>query len=547
MKGHTTSARPRTRSRRSLLFIVLAATLGVVFSALIGAWIAAPRVERAARERLIRALEDEFDSSVEIDRLDVSLYPQFEQIGEGIRLRLHGRRDVPPLITFSRYVARTDWSSLLLQRPRRIDHLGVESLQIVMPPRERRRGQPNDGPGGCTQPGPLDLGRHYGEIPSPEPVLLLRDMTADAARLELLPRNPAKRPRIFDIHRLRLGSVAPEQAFEFRAVLTNPAPEGLIDTSGRFGPWSKESPSLTPLSGEYAFQDADLSRFKGISGTLSSTGRYEGVLEQVYVTGNTDVPDFQLSVSDSPTRLATAFVACVDGTDGDTYLRRVEARFRQTALLASGKVEGHADKPGRTIALDVKIDKGRVEDLILLAVKGNRPFLTGGVQLGASFVLPPGEEDVARRIELAGRFLISGGTFTDRDVQRKIDELSRRGRGAVEESAGTLAPSDFEGQFRLANGVMRFARLQFSVRGAIVRLAGRYDLESETLDFEGTLRLQATVSQTTTGVKSLLLKVIDPLFKHDDAGAVIPIAITGTRSKPEFKVQVMRALLRRVR
>jgi hypothetical protein len=42
-------------------------------------------------------------------------------------------------------------------------------------------------------------------------------------------------------------------------------------------------------------------------------------------------------------------------------------------------------------------------------------------------------------------------------------------------------------------------------------LSGRYDLRQETLDFMGTVRLQATVSETMTGVKRVLLKPIDPL------------------------------------
>ena len=51
--------------------------------------------------------------------------------------------------------------------------------------------------------------------------------------------------------------------------------------------------------------------------------------------------------------------------------------------------------------------------------------------------------------------------------------------------------------------------------------------------------------RTTTGVKSLLLKMVDPLFSRKDAGTVLPIHITGTRSDPKFGVDVKRALLRK--
>jgi hypothetical protein len=59
----------------------------------------------------------------------------------------------------------------------------------------------------------------------------------------------------------------------------------------------------------------------------------------------------------------------------------------------------------------------------------------------------------------------------------------------------------------------------------------------------GTLKLDAKLSQTTTGIKSFLLKAIDPLFKKKDAGAVIPIKVTGTRSQPSFGLDVARVVL----
>jgi hypothetical protein len=80
-----------------------------------------------------------------------------------------------------------------------------------------------------------------------------------------------------------------------------------------------------------------------------------------------------------------------------------------------------------------------------------------------------------------------------------------------------------------------------------VRLAGGYGLETEALDFDGTVRLQAKVSEMTKGVKSILLKVIDPLFSRKDAGTVLPIHIKGTRAQPKFEVDVKGALLRKAK
>ena len=67
----------------------------------------------------------------------------------------------------------------------------------------------------------------------------------------------------------------------------------------------------------------------------------------------------------------------------------------------------------------------------------------------------------------------------------------------------------------------------------------------ETLDFKGQLLLNAKISQTTTGWKSLLLKVVDPLFKgKNGSGSAIPIKISGSRNAPDFGLDVRRVFRR---
>jgi hypothetical protein len=101
------------------------------------------------------------------------------------------------------------------------------------------------------------------------------------------------------------------------------------------------------------------------------------------------------------------------------------------------------------------------------------------------------------------------------------------------------------GPFTLKNTAMTFPRLTFGVPGATVRLSGRYHMRRETLDFMGTLSMQATVSQTVTGFKRWLLKPVDPLFSRDGMGTVLPIRIGGTRSDPAFALDVKSAIKRR--
>jgi hypothetical protein len=65
-------------------------------------------------------------------------------------------------------------------------------------------------------------------------------------------------------------------------------------------------------------------------------------------------------------------------------------------------------------------------------------------------------------------------------------------------------------------------------------MTGTYTLDGQTFDFRGKARLDAKVSQMTTGWKSILLKPIDPFFSKKGVGTEVPIKITGTESAPHF-------------
>jgi hypothetical protein len=100
--------------------------------------------------------------------------------------------------------------------------------------------------------------------------------------------------------------------------------------------------------------------------------------------------------------------------------------------------------------------------------------------------------------------------------------------------------SDFAGKFVLGDGVMTFSNLTFEVPGASVYLDGTYALHNQEIDFQGSLRLQATLSQLTTGWKSALLKPFNKLFEKEGAGTFVPIKITGTGSDPHFGLDIKR-------
>jgi hypothetical protein len=94
------------------------------------------------------------------------------------------------------------------------------------------------------------------------------------------------------------------------------------------------------------------------------------------------------------------------------------------------------------------------------------------------------------------------------------------------------------GQFVMSGGAIRFDALGFDLPGADIQLAGVYGIRSQALDFSGTLAMDATISKAAGGgIKGFFLKAVDPIFRKQGKGAVIPITITGPREEPKFGVQ----------
>jgi len=172
--------------------------------------------------------------------------------------------------------------------------------------------------------------------------------------------------------------------------------------------------------------------------------------------------------------------------------------------------------------------------------------MTGALRLNTKLVLPPGDVDVVKKLQLAGHFTIAGARFTDAGVQQKINDLSHRTRGKAAEPEIERVSSQFTGTFKLGGGTLTIPTVTFDVPGAVVRLSGTYALVPETINFVGTALTEATMSQMTTGFKSKLIKIIDPLFeKRGGGGSEIPLKISGTRSNPSFGFDKRRFFKRR--
>jgi hypothetical protein len=482
------------------------------------------RAEPILRGYVVETLSAKFKSKVELDAFHVSLFQGLQVSGNG--LRLFGNADpnnhepgFQPLIGVAEFRFRMGIMDLF-HTPIHVDAVYVKGLQLNLPPREQRVQMQNLPQGGKVK------------------VKIIVDrLVCEQTELIINTLRPGKLPLEFDIESLKMTSIGPNGPMHFDANLTNPKPVGNILSSGSFGPWQADSPRDTPLRGTYSFKDADLGTIKGIGGILSSTGKYDGILDKITVDGTTDTPDFRIAVSGRPVPLHTDFHAIVDGTSGDTFLQPVKAKILNTWLTANGSVVRMKSPKGHQVELDVVIEKGKIEDLLKLAVRTDPPIMTGFVRLKTKFDLPPGDPEVADRLKLAGNFQVSGTHFTNEKIQEKVDALSMRSQGKPKLAKDNIPDnvrSDLKGTFDLAAGLISFSQLEFEVPGTRVDLTGTYSLDGNQFDFHGKAKMDAKLSQMVTGWKSILLKPADPFFSKDGAGTEIPVKITGTKSEPHF-------------
>jgi hypothetical protein len=275
---------------------------------------------------------------------------------------------------------------------------------------------------------------------------------------------------------------------------------------------------------------------------LSSKGEFKGILERIDVDGTTTTPDFGLGVDGNPVPLDTKFHAIVDGTTGNTMLDPVHAKLGNTVIVARGGVFRVPGSKYRRIQLEATSSGGRVEDLLKLAVKAPKPPMTGDVSLKTRIDIPAGTGPIAQRLKLDGRFEIKEAQFSELNIQNKVAALSHRAQGHPEVNTPGDVASNFSGKFVLGDGVMTLSELTFGVPGAKVNLDGTYALHDQAVDFKGALRLDAKISELTTGWKSILLKPFNRLFEKDGAGTYLPITISGTGSAPHFGIDMHHVL-----
>lgn len=357
------------------------------------------------------------------------------------------------------------------------------------------------------------------------------EIVADGSVVEFESREPGREPLRFDVHEATFKSVTWGSPFGYHLKFHNPNPPGEIAVDGKFGPWTKGKPEVTPMSGEYTFDHADLGVYGGVSGTLSSKGKFEGPLQHINVTGTTETPDFQVT-GNHKFKLLSKFDAYVDGQNGDTFLNRVEAHFGRTTLLAEGSIAGVKGRKGKFTNLQLSTRHGRIEDILGLFTTERAP-MSGESGIRAKVEIPPSHEPFLRKVKLEGTFGIDEGSFAKPETQKGVDELSAGARGENKEDPETVM-TGLKGQVTLVEGLAHFSEISFEIPGAKAHMQGTYSILNHKIDLHGQLRVDTKISKTASGVKSLLLKVMDPIFKKKKHGEIVPVHILGTYEKPDF-------------
>src|SRR6476661_2232863 len=480
------------------------------------------------REAMTKRLERASSAQVEMRGFHSTYFPFPGCIADDVVFRQKtsapGQRPGDPFLTIRKLTIESTFAGLL-SKPGRIRRIVADGLRLHVP---------HEG------------ANLHSEANSGSDQTIIEELRADNALLELATGHNGENKLVFQIHQALFHEIGGRNAVPFQVSLRLPVPPGEVESSGSIGPWRDQKGTVrsTAISGKYVLTRADLGVFKALGGIVSSRGEFSGNLEKLNVAGTTDTPDFEVKQSRHPFHLSTQFHGVVDMKNGDLVLPTLEARLGNTNLLAHGSVSG---KP-KTVTLDVTHGQGEIQDLILLFSDAKRSPVLGPVVFQTNVVLPPEHRPFKERVRLTGNFSINRASFTSANTQKDVDQLSERAEGKKDKEKDhdqdddangfERVMTDLKGDVVLKDGVATFSPVSFAVPGAAADMRGTYNLLNKRIDLRGKMRMLATISQATTGAKSIFLKVLDPFYKKKKkgAGAEVPIKMTGTYGHTHFSV-----------
>ena len=201
-----------TNLRRRWLAIGLGIVAIVVGIGLIGLIVLAPMIKSVVHQRAQKALEDRFESSVQVKNFEVDLFPRPKIILEGVTFQHRKYSGFPPLIELARVEADANLAGLLLHHVRQVNLVGLK----IHIPKGQKDGSSSDASSGKKK--------------EPHFPVILDTVAADDALVEIIRAAGEKPPLEFNIHQLRMQNVdldeppisPPNSVIQNRAVRSPP-------------------------------------------------------------------------------------------------------------------------------------------------------------------------------------------------------------------------------------------------------------------------------------------------------------------------------------
>lgn len=464
-------------------------------------------------------LERTFRSRVLVKRYHRTYFPHPGYVADGVTFYRHGDTQIPPLATLDRMTVVGSWTNLLFH-PHELYEIRLGGLHVQIPP-------------AGTKARELDF---HGDMVSPsEQTIAIETIIADGTTLDFLAASSSP-PLRLQFPELQIHNVHRGQPLSFSARVLIPKPQGTVLASGSVGPFRTNDYGATPLSGTYSLQNADLSRVHGVAGHASANGRYNGTFSGIETFGKVAIPDFR-AASAHVVQLNADYRVLVNGTNGDVKIQNTVVRTGENLITASGSVAGKPNNVNLTIAT-----KGsRIQDLLKI-VEHDDPSMVGKVSFHAAVSLKSGAGKFLQRLGVRGELSLAQVSFVTPGTQHDMDAFSAR----VQKDAPANSRSDPPPVTATASlstifneGTAYFPDIHVALPGADAHLHGTFNLLDTRIHFTGKADLERDISHATTGWKSALLKPLSPFFRHNDAGSIVSIAVTGTATKPKITQDIL--------
>jgi len=461
-------------------------------------------------------LEDVLASQVTFTGYHRTYFPNPGFVATGITMRRRSAPNLPPLGHVDTMIVRGTWSDLVMLR-QRVELVDITGLHVVVPPIGSKENHEDFPPGSGSD--------FTGPDTSIERFVVHKSL------LEI--QRLGGKPFSFPIKQLEIRNLHKGEALNYAVEMQNAIPTGYILARGSMGPMNAKDFASTPVSGNFAFTQVNLHDVGDISGTLDAHGVFKGTLAAMEVETNAETKNFAVT-DGKPTPVEATMRGTLYGSNGDLDIHSIDVRIRETSIHAVGSIKGNP----KVTNFDISLERGRAEDVMQPFVQEEVP-ITGSVWLKShAYVGPPGD-GFMERLRMTGVLNVPAERLSDRDDEKSLSAFSERAQGNRKPNTGVApdnkpmdvtkdALSSVRGAVRLENGVVSTSRVTFKVPGAEATMAGTFRFDGEVAHLTGNLKMDTDISHTTTGFKSFLLKPLAPFFKKKNAGAVVPIAVTGT-------------------